>query len=428
MKKSLQFAVLCMALAAFLTPVFAGGGSQGSGGGTGAVELTFGSWRTDDVAQMNALIAEFNKQYPNIRVKFDPVNPPDYNATLRLQLESGIGPDIFYARSYATGQELFANGYMLDLSGESFITQNYDEGARAPWTSTDGKVFAMPFLAVSHGIYYNQDIFAELGIAVPQTWAELMAAAQKIKDAGLIPFANGLADQWDIAEVVFMALAPNYIGGRQGRLAYDAKQRQFNDANVVAAFQAVKDLQPFLPDGYQAIGYNDSKALFQLGRAAMYFDGSWTISEFVAANPSFQWSVFAVPPPAGKQAQVTFHPDNGIAINPASANIDAAKTFLEWLTTPSAAKVVGDQLPGFFPMIRTAPTLDNQYANAFLALNQGRGLDVRWPWPAMMSGEPSGYNLMMNGSIGVLTGSLTPQQAANALQEGLAKWYPPAMP
>src|SRR5690606_1986354 len=129
-----------------------------------------------------------------IRVKFDPVNPPDYNATLRLQLESGIGPDIFYARSYATGQELFADGYMLDLSGESFITQNYDEGARAPWTSTDGKAFAMPFLAVSHDIYYNQDIFADLGIAVPQTWAELMAAAQTIKDAGLIPFANGLAD------------------------------------------------------------------------------------------------------------------------------------------------------------------------------------------------------------------------------------------
>lgn len=55
------------------------------------VSLTMGSWRVDDVAQMEAIIAEFNKAYPNITIKFDPTNPPDYNATLRTQLEGGTG-------------------------------------------------------------------------------------------------------------------------------------------------------------------------------------------------------------------------------------------------------------------------------------------------------------------------------------------------
>lgn len=427
MKTGLRIGTLAMLFFLVSALLFAGGSAQSTSGADQTIELTFGSWRTDDVSEIGALIAEFNKTHPDIRIKFDPVNPPDYNATLRLQLESGIGPDIFYARSYATGQELFSNGYMLDLSNESFLLSSYDEGARAPWTTPEGKIFAMPFLAVSHGIYYNKDLFAELGISIPQTWEELIAAAGEIKAAGYIPFANGIADQWDIAEVVFMSLAPNFIGGREGRLAYDAGERAFNDANVVAAFKAIQDLKPYLPEGFEAISYNDSKALFQLGRAAMYFDGSWTISEFVAANPRFEWSVFAVPPPSGKQAQLTFHPDNGIAINPASRNQEAAKTFLRWLTSPEAAKVVGDQLPGFFPMILSSPKLDNPYANAFLSLNQGRGLDVRWPWPSMMSGEPSGYNLMMDGAIAVLTGSMTPQQAADALQNGLARWYPPAM-
>ncbi|MFN2342553.1 MAG: extracellular solute-binding protein, partial [Desulfonatronovibrio sp.] len=85
----------------FLLPfaVFAGGQSEASR--DAGAELTFGSWRTDDVRQINALINEFNKEHPDIRIKFDPTNPPDYNATLRLQLEQGTGPDIFYARSYA---------------------------------------------------------------------------------------------------------------------------------------------------------------------------------------------------------------------------------------------------------------------------------------------------------------------------------------
>ncbi|KGE71028.1 ABC transporter substrate-binding protein [Spirochaeta lutea] len=407
--------------------LFAGGGGESQEGQAGGVtQLTLGSWRTDDVAQIEALLAEFHASHPEIRIKFDPVNPPDYNATLRLQLESGIAPDIFYARSYATGEELFQDGYMVDLSGEDFVQQNYDEGARSPWTAGDGGVFAMPFLAVSHGIYYNKDLFAELGIQVPKTWEELMRAARTIQDAGYIPFANGIADEWDIAEVVFMSLAPNFIGGREGRLAYDSGARKFNDSHVRAAFEAIEDLKPYLPEGFMAIGYNDSKALFQLGQAAMFFDGSWTISEFVAADPGFEWSVFPVPPPAGSPGYVTFHPDNGLAINPASDHTAEAKVFLEWLTTPQAAKVVGDQLPGFFPMISNAPQLDNPYANAFLSMNTGRGLDVRWPWPKMMSGNPSGYNLMMSGSIGVLTGELTPQQAADALQSGLAQWYPPA--
>src|SRR5258707_678295 len=108
-------------------------GCQPSGpAATEKVSLTFGSWRTDDVAKINKIIAEFNKTYPNIEIKFDPTNPPDYNATLRLALENGTGPDIFYARSYDTGRELFKSGFMLDLSDFPALS-NYDDGAKAPW-------------------------------------------------------------------------------------------------------------------------------------------------------------------------------------------------------------------------------------------------------------------------------------------------------
>lgn len=423
-----KFRFVFLVLAALLAaPMIFGGGQQdGDGSGEGSVELIMGSWRTDDVAQINALLEAFNEAYPNIRIKFQPTNPPDYNATLRLQLESGTGPDLMYARSYATGVQLFEDGYFADLSGLANLNSSYDAGARDPWTNAAGTPFAIPFVAVSHGIYYNQDVFSDLGLSVPQTWEEFLEVCQKVKAAGIIPVANGLGDEWDIAEVVFMSLAPNYIGGREGRLAYENGSRPWNDDAVVAAFDAMGDLEPYLPNGYRALTYQDSNALFASGQAAMYFDGSWSIGTY--GEVDFSWSVFAVPPPAGQPGYVCFHADAGMAMNAATAHPEEAKTFLNWLGTQEGANALGNTLPkGFFPMSNKAVKISDVHANAFLSLNNRRDTDVRWPWPKLFGGEPSGYELMMYGSIKVITGEQTPQEAANALAEGLGKWYKPGM-
>lgn len=425
--KAIRTIIVTMILVGLVLPVMAGGRQEGAQPSADAVEITLGSWRVDDVEQMSRLIAAFNEEYPDIRVNFDPTTPPDYNATLRLQLESGTAPDVFYARSYATGQDLFSEGYMLDMSDAEFVAERYDEGARAPWQMEDGTQFAMPLVAVSHGVYYNQDLFDELGLDVPQTAVEFIQVAEQIKDAGYIPIANGLADEWDIAEVVWMNIAPSFLGGREARLEYEAGERPFNDDAMVSVFRAMESLEPYLPDGYQAISYNDSKALFLLGEAAMWFDGSWTISEFEASEPDFNWSVFAPPAPSADEQRITFHPDAGVAINPDSDHIDEAMIFVEWLSGPTASEVLGNELAGFFPMVAEAPTLTNEHANEFLALNQGRELDVRFPWPKLMNGDPSGYNLIQQGSIEVITGEISPQEAADRMEEGISQWYEPAM-
>ena len=54
------------------------------------------------------------------------------------------------------------------------------------------------------------------------------------------------------------------------------------------------------------------------------------------------------------------------------------------------------------------------------------GLDVRWAWPVLLDGSPDGYSLMQAGAVGISNGTTTPQEAADALQAGLAEWYEPA--
>ena len=392
-----------------------------------AVSLTMGSWRVDDVAQLEAILAEFNKAYPNITIKFDPTNPPDFNATLRTQLEGGTGPDLFYLRSFATSRQLFEEGFIEPLADLPGLKESFSEESLVPWSAADGTPYGVPFIAVSHGIYYNMDIFQELGLEVPTTWQELLTTAQTIKDAGYIPFANASGDAWTIAEIVFMNLAPTFIGGYEGRQAYLSGERCFNDENMVNAFQAVADLGPFVPEGQSALTYYDSQQLFLMGQAAMWLGGSWDIPVFESEAPDFEWGVFGIPAPEGQEQRfVTFHLDAGMGVNAASPNKLTDKTFLEWMGTPEFAKLLANQLPGFFPISNNPPAPDNAHAAEFLALNEGAGLDIRLAWEKLLDGQPDGYTLMQDHAIAVLAGTETPQQAADALQEGLAQWFEPA--
>jgi len=412
------------AIVAFTLPAAAGGKAEGE-----KIQLTMGSWRADDVANWNAILVEFTRKYPAISIKFDPTNPPDYNATLNQQFEAGIAPDLLFARTYDTGVTLFKQGYLADVSDLPGLKDQYDANARAPWADENGRSFAVPLAAVSHGVYYNQDIFARHNLKIPATWEDFLALCKTLKEAGVTPLANSLKDQWDINEVVLMSIAPGFIGGPEGRKAYENGTRKFNDRQMTALFQAMKDMAPYCPKGFEALTYNDSSSLFATGQAAMYLDGSWSIGNY--KDVKFNWSVFAPPPPKGMKPYVCFHVDAGLAMNPKTRFPAQAKGFLQWIYSDQAASVISNKLPtGFFPMAKNAAKIEDAHANAFLQLNTGRGTDVRLTWPKLMtapSGEAAGYNLFNQAAIAVMMGKMTPQQAADSVQAGLARYYKPQM-
>ena len=196
MKRVIVLAIIILIAAALVLTI--GGCKRETG--SQKVVLVMGSWRADDVEQMNNLLAEYKKIAPNVTIRFQPTNPPDYNATLRLQLEGGTGPDLMYARSYATGVELFEQGFFADVTDIPGLLQNFTASNLAPWQTENGRMFAVPFAAVSQIVFYNKDIFAEHNLTVPNTWDEFIQICQTLSEAGITPLANGIADEWDILE------------------------------------------------------------------------------------------------------------------------------------------------------------------------------------------------------------------------------------
>lgn len=376
------------------------------------VVLTMGSWRADDVTQMNNLLAAYKKVAPNVDIQFKPTNPADYNATLRLQLDSGTGPDLMYARSYATGEELYDAGFFADCSDIPGLRENFSETNRAPWTTKDGKMFAVPFAAVSHAVYYNKDIFEKTGITVPQTWEDFLAACRKLQGAGYTPLANGVADEWDILECFFLGgIVPDFVGGASERVKYESGEKKLNDTQFVSAYAAMAEIAKYCPKGFESVTYNDSQVLFNTQKAAMFMDGSWTAG--VYKDASFKWGVFALPAPAGRKTGICFHPDMALTMNTKTPHPAEAKAFLAWLCTEEGVATASKNLPvGYFPMISFSIVLDDAHANEFLALNQGKETDARFVWPALMDL----YSPMDQAVISVMKGTATPQQAADSVE------------
>lgn len=406
--KRLNVVLVSLALLCLMLPITAQPARETS---TKTVTLTMGSWRTDDVEQMNRLLSEYKKIAPDVTIRFQPTNPPDYNATLRLQLDSNTGPDLMYARSYAAGLELFNAGYFADCTDIPGLMDNFSASNLAPWQTADGRMFAVPFAAVSHGVYYNKDIFRKEGLGIPNTWEDFLALCTTLKSRGYTPLANGLADEWDILETFFFGLLPNYIGTADQRVRYESGELKLNDRNFVAAYQAMADVAQFCPRGFESVTYNDSQVLFNSQRAVMFVDGSWTAG--VYKDASFEWGIFAIPAPKGKHTAICFHPDMAITMNTKTKHPEEAKAFLAWLCTEQGATTASKNLPsGYFPMIKFPIKLENLHANEFLALNAGKETDARFVWPKLMHL----YAPMNQAVIRVMKGQISAQAAADSVQ------------
>ena len=142
------------------------------------------------VDEMNAIVGEFNKANPNIKVEIEYVaydalhdkittamasNPPAYDVFLV--------DDIWYA-------EFAKAGYVMDATDR--ITQDMrDKIFPASWdiTTVSGKTYGMPWLLDEKYFYYNENLLKQAGFdAPPKTWEELIEQSKAIKEKGVVEY------------------------------------------------------------------------------------------------------------------------------------------------------------------------------------------------------------------------------------------------
>lgn len=144
--------------------------------------------------------------------------------------------------------------------------------------SVYGQMVSVPYQYNIEGIFYNKQIFEEVGITEPQTFDELLAANDKLVEAGYIPMAAPGAAAWPVTRLIGMHVFRN-VGPDAMKNVADGTAKVTEPAYVEAA-QAVADMAAagHFGEGFiskdPAVSTND----FLTGKAAMKFDGSWLLS------------------------------------------------------------------------------------------------------------------------------------------------------
>ena len=393
-----------------------------------AVDLTIESWRNDDLTiWQDTILPAFMASHPDINVTFAPTAPAQYNAALNAKLEGGTAGDLITCRPFDSALDLYNKGQLAALNGLSAL-DNFSDVAKSAWTTDDGSAtFCVPMAAVIHGFIYNKDAFAELGLSEPETQAEFTAVLDAIKaDGNYIPMSMGTLDQWESAAMGYQNIGPMYWKGEEGRLAIINGTAKLTDAEWVKPFEILAEWGQYLGDGFEAQAYPDSQTLFTLGRAAIYPAGSWEITGF-NNDADFELGAFRPPlPNAGDNCYIDDHTDIAMGLNPASANADAAKTFLDWMGSEEFAQLYSNALPGFFSLSKHAISLDDPLANEFISWRAECDSTIRSAAQILTrGGTPNLWSGMWTASANVINGTQTPADAAAELQAGLESWYAP---
>ena len=158
-----------------------------------------------------------------------------------------------------------------------------------------GTLKSIPYQPNVFAFFYNEAIFEEAGVtAVPTTWAELLDACQKIKDAGYTPITC------DDAYIMCM------FGYHLGRLIDEEGVTRVvmngEWAEEPAVLELAKAYEELAAKGYfsETIASNVWPAAqnteLALGSAAMYLNGSWLPNEVKEmAGEDFRWGCFNYP-------------------------------------------------------------------------------------------------------------------------------------
>lgn len=301
-------------------------------------------WIGED--RMKEIITEFNKEYPDITVEYSqaPAVQP-YMEKLKTMLITNQAPDVFYCIPENIS-DLHAGGYCMDLSNESFAANLNDLNKKL--YSRDGKLLGASAGNWVGGIVYNKTVFKKAGIEKePETLQELADDMKKIKDIGILPFANQLQDaSLNLLTGIFGADVVEYVPDHQDQIY--AGTKTYADF-WTAPLNTFNDL--FVKPGYitaKTIGIPEDKQIndFAQDKLGMYLGGVWTPAQIEKANPKCDYAIMGVPGTKPGAKWYFGGPLPSYAVYSKTKQKDAAMKFMNWVHTANGgkvnAKVLGD--------------------------------------------------------------------------------------
>ncbi len=313
---------------------------------TKAVELIYASWgygKWDEFIQM------FNTSQTAIHATFEQVPWDAYREKMLTEFAAGTGPDIAEVDGYWMYE--FAHKGLLRPLDEYMATDpelamdKWIEGAfQKNLQVFDGVIYGLPSGDSPKVIWFNPDIFAEVGVKTPLEWE-----------------AEG---QWNWDNFLQTAVALTKGEGPTKRFGYGSELSRGDTHDVMRSFgggwtnqdvteiwcqkpESVQGLQ-FLFDVYlkykagplwqELQGSGDPwREMFLGKRLAMFTSGVWQVYE-LKQSKEIKYDV--APLPMGPAGRFMYHSPNGMIIPVATKYPDEAWQVMRFLKSPGLERIM----------------------------------------------------------------------------------------
>jgi ABC-type glycerol-3-phosphate transport system substrate-binding protein len=174
----------------------AGGGADSDG----VVEITLAGpnqWNAETTtfgAGWDQLVADFEEENPDIRVKTNVLPGADWAQTLSTQLSAGTAPELIFNQAPHSPEQIAPLDEYLDapnpyVEGEErwidTFNQAYFGESATRARNAAGNFEWVPFNLVIAGMYYNAEAFEDAGVTASfESVGDLVDACGKLQDAG----------------------------------------------------------------------------------------------------------------------------------------------------------------------------------------------------------------------------------------------------
>ena len=347
--------------------------------------------RTNQPAEDKALkqiISQFEAANPGVAVKLETRSVDEHKSALRIAATSKAGPDIYYMwAGLGLGGEFVKAGLSAPLD-EYYKKYNWGQKLR-PLADSYTNLYppgkhGVPYQLNGEALYYNKKLFKKAGIEQPpQTYADLIAASDKLKKAGIPPITFGGSVNWHI-----MRLMDAVLETKCGAKTHDAlKAMTAKWTETPCASESFVEFHKwtaeYLLKPFMSYDQAQSRKLFIADRAAMMLEGDWMAGQLRAdSKEPANFGIFPFPTGTGRLYGfgVNFY------VNP-NGKKDLAAKFLDYFVSD---KVQQENLGSFGPLgvnknvsHKNADELDKTWIDLFSKFNssfingdQGFPLDV----------------------------------------------------
>lgn len=291
--------------------------------------------------------AEFEANNPGITVDMSIVAPGDLATVTQTRLTAGdvdivgflgfgelAAQDFMVDVTPPSWQQLVDAGLLYDLTGQDFI-DNYAPEAIEQAGTVNGNVYAVNTgRVILSGVFTNNDLFEEFGVAIPTTWEELVAACETFTNEGLSCMTVGGADGWPVhvgAYGLQGALFPDPVSYAEGLWTGDLAFDDEANLEMWSRFQTYAS--EMIEPGASGLGADAAPGRFASGVVAMMPAGSWNAGTLEAAAPAFDWSYIPFPGSSDAEDNTSWFGKYDLGWGMAASTVEAGteEAALAWL-------------------------------------------------------------------------------------------------